>query len=108
MAPNLNFVNVLDLNRVLRFEVYVSKDRQLGVVHLILDFKPFSDKFQDVSNVIRAGDPWLAQIDIMVQGFLAWEGTVQVELPFHHASLEATVSRKEIASSRLSLEVDID
>ena len=57
MAPNLNFVNVLDLNRVLRSEVVVSKDRQLRVVHLILDFKPLSDKFQDRGNTIKAGDP---------------------------------------------------
>ena len=57
VTPNLNFVNIPDLNRVLRSEVFVSKDRQLRVVHLILDFKPLSDKFQDVGNAIRAGDP---------------------------------------------------
>ena len=57
MASNLNFVNIPDLNRVLRSEVFVSKDRQLRVVHLILYFKPLSDKFQDVGNAIRAGDP---------------------------------------------------
>ena len=45
MAPNLNFVNVQDLNRVLRAKVFVGEDRQLRVVHLILDFKPLSDKF---------------------------------------------------------------
>jgi len=52
VTPNLNFVNDLDLNRVLRSEVFVSEDRQLRAVHLILDFKPLSDKFQDVGNVI--------------------------------------------------------
>ena len=45
VAPNLNFVNVLDLNNVLRSEVFVSEDRQLRAVHLILNFKPLSDKF---------------------------------------------------------------
>ena len=45
VAPNLNFVNVLDLSKVLRFEVFVSEDRQLRAVHLILNFKPLSDKF---------------------------------------------------------------
>ena len=45
VAPNLNFVNVTDLNKVLRSEVFVSKDRQLRMVHLILDFVPLSDKF---------------------------------------------------------------
>ena len=45
VAPNLNFVNVPDLNKVLISEVSISEDRQLRVVHLILDFKPLSDKF---------------------------------------------------------------
>jgi len=62
VAPNLNFVNMPDLNRVLRFEVFVSEDGQLRVVHLILDFNPLSDKFQDVGNVIRVSDSWLARI----------------------------------------------
>ena len=61
---NPNFVNIPDLNKLLRSEVFVSKDRQLRVVHLILDFKPLFDKFQDVGNAIRAGDPQLARIDI--------------------------------------------
>ena len=76
MAPNLNFVNVLDLNRVLRFEVFVSEDRQLRAVHLILDFKPSSDKFQDMGNAIRMGDPQLARIDVLVPKFLVREGIV--------------------------------
>ena len=76
VAPNLNFVNVLDLNRVLRFEVFVSEDRQLRAVHLILDFKPSSDKFQDMGNAIRMGDPRLARIDVLVPKFLVREGIV--------------------------------
>ena len=39
VAPHLSLV-VIDLNRVLRFKVFVSEDRQLSVVHLILDFEP--------------------------------------------------------------------
>ena len=66
MAPNLNFINVLDLNSVLRSEVFLSEDRKLRVVHLILDFKPLFDKFQDVGNMIRMGDPWLDRIDVLV------------------------------------------
>ena len=58
MALNLNFVNVPNLNRVLRFEVFMSEDKQLRVVNLILEFKPLFYKFQNVGNVIRAGDPW--------------------------------------------------
>ena len=103
VAPNLNFVNIPDLNRVLRAKVFVSKDKQLRVIHLILDFKPLSDKFQDVGNVIRASDPCLAQIDVLVPGFLAREGTMQVGLPFHRSPVEVVVPREETASSRLSL-----
>ena len=66
MAPNLNFINVLDLNSVLRSEVFMSENRKLRVVHLILDFKPLFDKFQDVGNMIRMGDPWLDRIDVLV------------------------------------------
>ena len=45
VAPNINFVNITHLNKVLRSKVFVSKDRQLRAVHLILDFEPISNKF---------------------------------------------------------------
>ena len=45
VAPNLNLINVLDLNKVLRSEVFVSKDRQLRAIYLILNFEPLSNKF---------------------------------------------------------------
>ena len=44
-APRLSLVNVNNLNRVLKFEVFVSEDRQLRAVHLILDFQPISEAF---------------------------------------------------------------
>ena len=81
VAPNLNLVNVLDLNKVLRSKVFVSKDRQLRAVHLILDFEPLSNKFQDVDHPIRARDPRLARIDVSVLGFLAREDIMPVVLP---------------------------
>ena len=56
---------------VLRSEIFVSEDRQLRVVHLILDFEPLSNTFQEVGHAIRAGDPRLARIDVLVPGFLA-------------------------------------
>ena len=71
MSPNLNVIDIADLNRVLRVEVFMSEDRQLRAVHLILDFKPLSDKFQDMGHAIRTGDPRLAQIDVSVPEFLA-------------------------------------
>ena len=45
VSPHLRLVNIADLNKVLRSEVFVSKNRQLRAVHLILDFKPISDNF---------------------------------------------------------------
>ena len=44
VAPNLNFVNIPDLNKVLRSKVSVSEDRKPIAVHLILDFKPMSER----------------------------------------------------------------
>ena len=35
----------------------MSEDEQLRAVHLILDFEPLPNKFQDVGQAIRAGDP---------------------------------------------------
>ena len=61
----------MGLNKVLRSEVFVSEDRKLRAVHLILDFEPLSDKFQDMGHTIRASNPRLARIDVSVPGFLA-------------------------------------
>ena len=108
VAPNINFVNVADLNKVLRSEVFMSEGKQLRVVYLFLDFKPMLDKFQDVGHVIIAGDPWLAQIDVSVPGFLAREDIVQVDLPARCSPREAAVLRKETAFLWLSLETEID
>jgi len=71
IAPRLSLVNITELNRVPRSEVFVSEDRQLRAVHLILDFEPISNNFQEVGHVIRAGDPRLCGIDISIPGFLA-------------------------------------
>ena len=48
----------------------MSEDRQLREVHLILDFEPISDNFQEVGHAIRAGDLRLRRIDVSVPGFL--------------------------------------
>ena len=75
VATNLNFVNMPNLSRVLRSKVFVSENKQLRVVNQILDFKPLSNKFQDVGNAISTGDPRLAWIDVSVLGFLARKDT---------------------------------
>ena len=81
IAPRISLVNVVDLNKVLRSEVFVSEDRQLRVVHLILDFKPISNNFQEVGHAIRVGNPRLRRIDVSIPKFLACEDVIQVELP---------------------------
>ena len=86
----------------------MSEDKQLRVVHLILDFEPLLDKFQDVGHVIRAGDSRLARMDISVLGFLTREDTVQVNLPARHSPHEVAVLREETTSSWLSLEIEIN
>ena len=71
VAPRLSFTNVVALNYLLRLEIFISEDRQLRAVHLILDFQPISEIYQDVGNAIRVGDPRLARIDVSWPNFLA-------------------------------------
>ena len=60
IIPRLSLVNVQGLNKVLRSEIFISEDRQLRAVHLILDFEPLLNQFQDAGQAIRAGDSRLA------------------------------------------------
>ena len=48
VALRLNLVNVSAFNKLLRLEIFISEDRQLQAIHLILDYKPLSRIFQDV------------------------------------------------------------
>ena len=109
VAPRLSLTNVATLNYLLRSEIFVSEDRQLRAVHLILDFQPISEIYQDVGNVIRMGDPRLAQIDISRPNFLARDNLPPVALPLPQILPKvAAAPEKEIASLRLSLEEEID
>ena len=108
VAPRLHLVYVADLNRVLRSEVFMSEDRQLRAVHLILDFKPILDNFQEVGHAIRASDPRLCRIDISIPRFLTQEDIMPIELPLILALPEAVTPREETAFSCLSLEGEID
>ena len=85
VALRLNLVNVPSLNKLLRLEIFISEDRQLRVVHLILDYEPLSRTFQDAGQAIRAGNPILALIDIFVPGFLARKDLPRVELPLQRS-----------------------
>ena len=81
----------------------MSEDGQLRVVHLILDFKPLLDNFQDVGHAIRAGDPRLARINVSMPSFLAREDLPPVKLPLHRFPREVATPKEETASSCLSL-----
>ena len=108
VAPQLSFTNVAALNYLLRSEIFVSEDRQLRAVHLILDFEPISRH------------PRINHIDVSRPDFLAWEDLPPVILPIQQipsplivplqqVPLEASIAaREEIASSRLFLEEEID
>ena len=56
VAPRLSFVNVAAFNKVPRSEIFVSEDEQLRAIHLVLDFEPLSNTFQDAGQAIRVGD----------------------------------------------------
>ena len=64
VVPRLSFTNVEALNYLLRFEIFASEDKLLRAVHLILDFKPISEIYQEVGHAIRASDQRLARIDV--------------------------------------------
>ena len=81
IAPRLSFTNVVALNYLLQLEIFVSEDRQLRAVHLILDFEPISWTFQEIGHAIRAGDPRINHIDISKPNFLARDDLPPVILP---------------------------
>ena len=66
-------MNFLELNRILRSEIFLHKDGQLRAVHVILGFKPISKCFQSPKYVIKAKGPRLASIDKEIYGFLTTE-----------------------------------
>ena len=109
VASRLSPVNVPALNYLLRSKIFVSDDRQLRAVHLVLDYEPLSRNFQEVGQAIRAGDPRLAHIAVSVPGFLARKDRPPVILLPQQILPEVAVAlREEIASSRSSLEEEIN
>ena len=109
VTPKLNLTNIVALNYLLTFEIFVSEDGQLRAVHLILDFEPISEIYQEIGHAIRVGDLQLAQIDMLIPNFLAYENLPLVILPLQRVLLEVVAApREEIASSHSSLEEEID
>ena len=70
VSPRLSLTNVAALNYLLRSQIFVHDDGQLRAVHLILDYKPLSNTFQEVGNTIRVNDYRLAHIDVSRPHFL--------------------------------------
>uniref|UniRef100_A0A7N2MTL5 Uncharacterized protein n=1 Tax=Quercus lobata TaxID=97700 RepID=A0A7N2MTL5_QUELO len=101
VAPRLSLTNVKALNYLLRSEIFVSEDGQLRAIHLILDFEPISEIYQEIGRAIKAGDQLLARIDVSHLNFLAQDDLPRV-LP------EVATPREEIASSRSTLDKEID
>ena len=81
VVPRLSFTNVPALNFLLRSEIFVSEDKQLRAVHLILEFEPISKIFQEIGHTIRAGDPQLARIDVSKSDFLSQDDLPLAVLP---------------------------
>ena len=87
---------------------------------MILDFETILRVFQEIGHAIRLGNPWINCIDVSKPDFLAREDLPPIRLPVQQISppliiplqqvpLEAPVAaEEEIASSRPSLEEEID
>ena len=70
-APNFNLVNQGDLNKMLQSKTFLHKDGQLRTTHVILGYKLISSSFQSPKNVIKAKDPQLHLINVVVPGFIS-------------------------------------
>ena len=120
VSPKISCVNILGLNFLLRSKKFVSEDRQLRAVHLILGYEPLLRIYQDTGQAMRAGNPRLARIDISKPGFLARRDLPPVVLPaqlnlpqfvvlLQQVPLATVPVAKGVASSsHLSLEEKID
>ena len=67
---NFSLVNEPDLTKILKAEIFVHKDEQLRVTHLILGYNPLSSSFLAPKHVIKAKDYHLHLINVAVLGFL--------------------------------------
>ena len=83
VAPRLSLTNVVALNYLLWSEIFVSEEKQLRAVHLILDFDPISKIFQEVGHAIRAGGHRINRIDVSKLDFLARDNLPPVVLPVY-------------------------
>ena len=82
-VPNFNLINQPSLDKILKAKVFVHNDGQLRATHLILSYTLLSSSFQVSKCVIKAKDPHLHLINIVVPGFhnpgLGPRGVLKVE-----------------------------
>ena len=102
----------------MKSQIFVSDDEQLQAVHLILDYKPLSNTFQEAGNAIRANDYRLTRIDVSRPHFLAPydlppvdhpvpQGISLAAPPIQQVPLEVVAAEERVASSS-SLKEEID
>ena len=100
-VPNFNLVNQPSLDKILKAKVFVLNDGQLRVAHLILGYNPLPSSFQAPKCVIKAKDPCLHLVNVVVPGFLnpslGPQGLLKAEaLHQYKAEDEATPSQPAI------------
>ena len=84
-VPKFTLVNEQSLDKILKAEVFVHSDGQLRAVHIILCYTPISTSFQAPKCIIKARDPHLNRISVVVPSFLTadpiLEGILKIALP---------------------------
>ena len=70
VVSNFNLVNQPSLDKILKAKVFVLNDGQLRAAHLILSYNPLSSSFQAPKCVVKAKDPCLHLVNVVVPGFL--------------------------------------
>ena len=119
VSPRLSLTNVAAFNYLLGSQIFVNDDGKFWAVHLILDYEPLSNIFQEVGNTIRANDYRLARIDVSRPHFLALydfppvdhpipQGVPLAAQPIQQVPLGRAVAEERVASSSSSLEEEID
>ena len=95
--PNFNLVNKDSLEKILKAEVFVNTNGQLRVAHLILGYMSITLSFQAPKCVIKAKDPRLHRISVVVHSFLLPEGVLVLEVTFtSQPILEGTFTSQPI------------
>ena len=69
VVSNFSLVNQPSLDKILKVEVLIHSDNQLRTAYLILGYTPISTSFQASKCVIKAKDPCLYRISVVVLGF---------------------------------------